>query len=77
MSACSYDCMGILAQVIGKVGPDRQKIRDGLAAMNSPETGYKGVTGVTYFDKLGDCQKPAFVKVVKDGKFVPAKQLTE
>ncbi len=75
MSANAYDCLGILAQVIAKVGADRKKIRDGLAAINSPEKGYKGVTGLTYFDKLGDCQKAAFIKVVKDGKFTPAKQL--
>ena len=73
MSANAYDCLGILAQVIGKVGADRKKIRDGLAAINSEATGYKGVTGLTYFDKKGDCSKPAFVKLVKDGKFVAAK----
>jgi len=73
MSANAYDCLGILAQVIAKTGPDRKKIRDGLAAMNSKATGYKGITGVTSFDKKGDCSKPAFVKMVKDGKFVAAK----
>jgi branched-chain amino acid transport system substrate-binding protein len=72
MSANAYDCLGILAQVIGKVGPDRKKIRDGLAAINSEATGYEGVTGLTYFDKKGDCSKPAFVKLVKGGKFVAA-----
>jgi branched-chain amino acid transport system substrate-binding protein len=77
MSANSYDCVGILADVIQKVGSDRKKIRDALAAMNSPETGYQGVTGLTYFDKLGDCQKRAFVKMVKNGKYVAAKQLNE
>jgi branched-chain amino acid transport system substrate-binding protein len=41
--------------------------------MNSKATGYKGITGMTYFDKKGDCSKPAFVKMVKDGKFVEAK----
>ena len=73
MSANAYDCLGILAQVIGKVGADRKKIRDGLAAINSEANGYTGVTGLTYFDKKGNCSKPAFVKMVKDGKFVPAK----
>jgi branched-chain amino acid transport system substrate-binding protein len=77
MSANAYDCVGILAEVISKVGPDRKKIRDGLAAMNSPETAYKGITGVTYFNDIGDCQKRAYVKMVKDGKYVPAKQLNE
>ena len=72
MSANAYDCLGILAQVIAKTGPDRKKIRDGLAALNSEANGYKGITGMTYFDKKGDCSKPAFVKLVKNGKFVAA-----
>lgn len=72
MSANAYDCLGILAQVIAKSGADRAKIREGLAAINSESNGYKGITGLTYFDKKGDCAKPAFVKMVKDGKFVPA-----
>jgi branched-chain amino acid transport system substrate-binding protein len=73
MSANAYDCLGILAQVITKAGPDRKKIRDGLAAINSEANGYTGITGLTFFDKKGDCAKPAFVKMVKDGKFVAAK----
>lgn len=75
MSANAYDCMGILAEVIKKVGTDRKKIREGLAAYNAPGKAYQGITGPTYFDKYGDCAKPAFVKVVKNGKFAPAKQL--
>jgi branched-chain amino acid transport system substrate-binding protein len=73
MSANAYDCLGILAQVIAKTGPDRKKIRDGLAAINSEANGYKGITGLTYFDEKGDCSKPAFVKKVENGKFVAAK----
>ena len=72
MSANAYDCLGILAQVISQTGPDRQKIRDGLAAINSESNGYEGITGLTYFDAKGDCAKPAFVKLVKGGKFVAA-----
>jgi branched-chain amino acid transport system substrate-binding protein len=72
MSANAYDCMGLLAHVIAKTGPDRKKIREGLAAMNSEEKGYKGVTGLTYFDQKGDCFKPAFIKKVENGEFVPA-----
>jgi len=72
MSANAYDCLGILAAVIAKTGPDRNKIRNGLAAMNGPKFGYEGITGLTFFNSKGDCFKPAFVKMVKDGKFVPA-----
>lgn len=74
MAANAYDCVGILADVIAKVGTDRTAIRDGLQAMDSPETGYNGLTGVTYFDANGDCQKPAYVAVVKDGAFVAAEE---
>jgi len=72
MSANAYDCLGILAQVIAKTGPDRAKIRAGMAAINSESNGYKGITGLTFFDKKGDCAKPAFVKMVKNGEFVAA-----
>ena len=48
------------------------KIREGLAAINSEAAGYQGITGLTYFDAKGDCAKPAFVKLVKGGKFVAA-----
>jgi branched-chain amino acid transport system substrate-binding protein len=72
MSANAYDCLGILAHVIEKSGADRQKIRDSMAALNSPDSGYDGVTGLTYFDENGDCAKPAFVKKVEGGEFVPA-----
>lgn len=72
MSANAYDCLGILAYVIEKVGPDREKIREGLAAINSPEKGYPGLTGLTYFNEIGDCFKPAFVKKVENETFVPA-----
>ncbi len=66
-----YDAVMQGAEAIRKGGPDRAKIREALAAMNTKETGYDGVTGVTYFDKNRDCAKPAFVEVVKDGEFVP------
>ncbi len=75
MSANAYDAAGILLQAIEKAGADREKIRDYMAGMNTPEKGYTGVSGLTYFDEHGDAQKPAFVKVVKDGNMIAAKQL--
>ncbi len=76
MSANAYDATGMMIEAIGKVGADRAKIREYLASIDTPEEGYDGVTGLTYFDEHGDCQKSAFVKMVKDGKFIPApKQL--
>ncbi|MFZ5811439.1 MAG: ABC transporter substrate-binding protein [Thermodesulfobacteriota bacterium] len=72
MSANAYDAAGMLADAIAKVGADRAKIRDYLAGINTADKGYKGVTGVNYFDENGDCLKPAFVKMVKNNAFGPA-----
>lgn len=70
-AALSYDAVGIVAEAIAKVGPERKAIRDYIAAMNTPEKGYDGVAGLTYFNADGDTMKPLIVAVVKDGVFVP------
>lgn len=75
-AANTYDAVGMAAEAIKAVGMDRQKIRDWLAAKNTKETGYEGVTGLTYFDENGDCLKDAFIKEIKGGKWAgAAKQL--
>ncbi|MBF0539218.1 MAG: branched-chain amino acid ABC transporter substrate-binding protein [Nitrospirae bacterium] len=73
-AANTYDAVGIAAEAIAQAGSNRQKIKQHLAAINSPQKAYKGVTGNTYFDKNGDCLKPAFIKVIKDGQWVSAKK---
>ena len=71
-AALTYDAVGMIVESIEKGGENRKAIRDHLASINSPEKGYDGITGLTYFDENGDCTKPAYVKIVKDGQFVPA-----
>ena len=71
-AALTYDAIGMIVEAIEKGGENRKAIRDHLASINSPEKGYDGITGLTYFDENGDCTKPAYVKIVKDGQFVPA-----
>ena len=58
---------------------NRKGIRDHLAGLDTPEEGYTGITGLTYFDINGDTvNKPAYVKIVKDGEYTTAeKQLLE
>ncbi len=81
-AALTYDAVGMIAETIGKtyspeasVADNRKAIRDHLASLDTPTEGYKGVTGLTYFDINGDTvNKPAYVKVVKDGQFVAADQ---
>jgi branched-chain amino acid transport system substrate-binding protein len=71
-AALSYDAVGMIVEAIEKGGENRKAIQKHLASITTPEKGYEGITGLTYFDKNGDCIKPAYVKVVRDGKFVPA-----
>ena len=71
-AALTYDAVGMIVEAIEKGGENRKAIRDHLASIDSPEKGYTGITGLTYFDENGDCTKPAYVKIVKDGQFVPA-----
>ena len=81
-AALTYDAVGMIAETIGKtykseatIADNRKAIRDHLASLDTPEEGYKGVTGLTYFDINGDTvNKPAYVKIVKDGQFVAADQ---
>ncbi len=71
-AALTYDALGIVAEAIENAGPeDRKAIRDYVAAMDSPEKGYDGVAGLTYFNEDGDCLKPLVVAVVKNAQFVP------
>jgi branched-chain amino acid transport system substrate-binding protein len=74
MAATSYDAAGILIEAIKNSNGTRAGIKESLTKMNSRATGFSGVTGITYFDKNGDCYKPVYVMTVKDGKFVAAQK---
>lgn len=85
-AALTYDAVGMVADALentynaeAELKENRAAIREYLAAIDTPEEGYKGVTGLTYFDHNGDTvDKPAYVKVVRDGNFVRAeKQLLD
>ena len=73
-AANTYDAVGIAAAAIAKAGPDREKVREYLAAMDTKAEAYDGVAGKTYFDKNGDCLKEAFVKEIKNGKWIGAEK---
>ena len=79
-AALTYDAMGMIAEAIEKtynkeatLAENRKAIRDHLASIDTPEEGFIGITGLTYFDINGDTvNKPAYVKVVIDGKYTTA-----
>ena len=85
-AALTYDAVGMIKEALEKtynaeasIEDNRKAIREHLASLDTPEEGYEGVTGLTYFDTNGDTvNKPAYVKIVKNGQFVAAeKQLHE
>ncbi|WP_045218207.1 ABC transporter substrate-binding protein [Desulfonatronum thioautotrophicum] len=72
MSANAHDAAGKFIAAVVAVGTDRAAIRDYLAGMDSLENAYIGITGPTFFNEIGDPEKGAFVKMVKDGAFMAA-----
>jgi branched-chain amino acid transport system substrate-binding protein len=52
-AALAYDATMVLAEAIQQVGPDREHVRDFLAALDG-RGGYKGATGVIRFNRDGD-----------------------
>ncbi len=71
-AALTYDSVGLAAHVIAKVGTDRRAIREALAGMQTREAGYEGVTGAIFFDANRECQRPAYVSVIRGGAVVAA-----
>lgn len=74
-AAFAYDAAGIFGQAIIANRRDRESIVAFLKAMNSEERAYKGIVGPIYFDDRGDAVGRTFqLAVVRNGRFVPAKQ---
>jgi potassium-dependent mechanosensitive channel len=77
-----YDSALAIAEAVRRAGPSfkpeapaeaRQAIRDQLAAMNAPELGLSGLTGLIYFTD-GDVTRPVYLARVQQGQLVPAPQ---
>ncbi len=60
-AAATYDILFLLRRVIGQVGTDRKRIRDGVAAIGNTTAVYEGVTGEIAFDENGDVPKQRVV----------------
>ena len=73
-AANTYDAVSIAAAAIANAGQDRKKVREYLVSIDSKAKAYDGVAGKTYFDKNGDCLKEAFVKEIKNGKWIGAEK---
>jgi branched-chain amino acid transport system substrate-binding protein len=69
-SAFAYDAAGILFREMGRGHRDRVTIYVGLKEMGASDTGYDGVTGLTYFGHDGNAVGRKFrLAVVRGGEF--------
>lgn len=66
-AAHGYDALMIIATAIQKGGFTSDGIKKELYQISN----YQGVSGSTTFDKNGDVMKPAMIKQVIDGQFIP------
>lgn len=66
LAASHYEMVTLLAEAIGKVGDDPQKVADYISNLK----GYKGITGTLSFNNDCEVERPAVFRTVKDGKYV-------
>jgi branched-chain amino acid transport system substrate-binding protein len=66
-AAHAYDAMNIIAVAIKEGGYSSEGIKKSLHKIKN----YPGVSGLTTFDENGDVEKPAMLKTVRDGQFIP------
>ena len=71
-AAGTYDAIHLLRDIIARVGTDRTRIRDALAALGTTDAPFEGVLGTVALDANGDVINPAVhVSVVRDGVVTP------
>jgi branched-chain amino acid transport system substrate-binding protein len=73
-AACAYDALFValeavrLAEIEGRLGSDRRRVKDSLTGFYNYATALRGVTGYIYFDSGGDAVKPPVMGVWRKGK---------
>lgn len=67
-AAYYYEVTKIVAKAIKDSGYDADKIKNALYAMTA-NNAYKGVSGITSFDKNGEVNKSFYIYEAKKGKF--------
>ncbi len=73
-SAYAYDAAEIIYNALKAGKKDRNSIYEYLGGMNSPEKGFTGITGLTYFNEKGNAVGRNFrLAVVHDQHFTAAK----
>ena len=65
--ANGYDAVMIICKAAAEVGTDTDRIAEHIASLEH----YPGVSGDTSFGRRGEVTKPAAIRTVRDGEFVP------
>lgn len=71
-TAYYYEVTKIVAEAIKNAGYDAEKVKGYLYGMESSKA-YRGITGITSFDKNGEVDKSFYIYEVKNGKFALTK----
>lgn len=67
-AAATYDAVYLLRDMIARVGPKRQAVRNALSRVGGGFPAFRGVTGTVAFDARGDVPNQAvYIGVVHDG----------
>lgn len=73
VAASAYDAARMVARTLEAIGTtDRKALRDALADKATPDVGFSGVTGLTFFDANGGSPKHVYFQQVRGGSWVPA-----
>ena len=67
-AAATYDAIYLLREVIGRVGAERQAVREAIAGVGTKSPAFTGVTGVVAFDNAGDVpEQNVYIGMVRSG----------
>jgi branched-chain amino acid transport system substrate-binding protein len=73
IAAASYDALALGLTGLARSERSGKRLRHELGAMSTPERGFKGVTGTTWFDATGGSMRPLEIVAARGGSFIPAK----
>lgn len=73
-AALTYEALNLMVQAIDVVGPQREAVASYIKKLG--EQGYATLSGKAKIDAKGNVRRPIFLMKVKDGRFVPVRQVS-
>lgn len=73
-SALTYEALKLLVQAIDVVGPQSEGMVSYIKKLG--EAGYQTLSGKATIDAKGNVRRPVFLMKVRDGRFVPLRQVS-